>query len=1418
MKKIIACFCRGGNPLNYLCAVLLALALAPSAFGAPQYKAALTVQGYSGSSTLEDFPVLVRLSPQTIDGFSYSACAQNGSDISFVAADGETLLPYDIDTWDTTGTSLIWVKVPQVASSGTTFSIRWGDDTPPANTPADTWSAYNGVWHMNEADAKDSTANQHNGTADPAVTTVAAKLGSGANFPASATSSTSIKTADCPNSDFASAISFEAWACPANVKEERALFGKDSLATLKFKDGTTWFTTPSCLDFSSINARVEADTWYHLVIVFVPKQCAKLYVNGDLAKTQSDTKGFSNTTKSCPIILGGNQWNAQFYKGILDECRLSAAELSADWINAEYANTATDTFIAYGAAQTGGDAVRVKGSPSEIGAPSPAYGFSFGHMNGDPLSFSIADTVVAGDGTSTNYLSGWLFEAVDTETRVRTPIASSEDTGAAVSSYSGTFASYSEFTWLWEKRDAFGITGDVMVAANGGSYLDVAVDIGLGYAPDASATLTVEYGTTSDSLDKNVSKAVSEAGSAIVRIPRLQPNTPYFFKATLDDGNGALDETAVTQLTTSGFSTGKRRIEYVEGTGTQWVDTGYTPTPSTRTVMDFQFTDTTVQARVFGIGIGDLIYTAYINGNGYYGYSLANTGTWMAIDALNRVDRERHLYDFNYIDGNDNHAYTVYSTNGTSLTVSPLEGTATKTATYTLPLGAWRYQNSADTPCNNISKHRIYSARIYEGDELKFALSPIASDSGDVMFYDSVSKRIFVSAGIKQNDLPYTIGGPSVSASLAVENDERVIALSFLAAPMDRPLLIAYGPEFAGDDPADWATTEAVATVPAGATSATVPLPATWGDDDALVARCYFDDGTDFPLWSDTVVWSDDTLPVLDNIAVDGTGGDTLVVSGTLQSFPGDDCTITVHTGASADSLTETWSELPGSVMTEAGNFSLTLYENDTTSSRYITPGSTVFVSIQASSGGKVARTPVISVQTKGAPVFGATSNDDLNNITFTGNLSGLGAGGSAVVTLYVGTANNADSLEAVETPKKITGTSNFTFTHAFPELDKTYYWQFRAVSTTAGGTPRETRSAVKSCRQNEKATYTWKADGNGNWNGDWEDPAHWSANMSPNKGYPQSSGSIAQFANCTLEHPVTVNVNGKYSLSRLRFWGSDNGSKIVFAGTGRDASGFTSGYDQSAVASNTEVEFRDMTLNASGDWEVLRNTAKTNVTFRVVRSEMAVGKYFALSANTCRLEVLEGSEFIAPGKLNMGGRGTVMVVDDSTVTAASAGMGIIFNADVSEKGEIEVRLRGRNAKINAGSFYTYSATSGQFGARVILEVPKEGFASAPIEMTSTKKFCEDKTGSGKTIIFEVDAKSPALAKSNRLLENMVVLDSTKPGGIASGAVPEYIGVVPSRNGKSSGAFKFDDTASPKKILLDLQGFGAVRGTMILVR
>ena len=672
MKKIIACFCRGGgNPLNYLCAVLLALALASAASAAPQYKAALTVQGYSGSSTLENFPVLVRLSPQTVEGFSYSACKSGGSDISFVAADGETVLPYDIDTWDETGTSLIWVKVPEV-SNGTMFSIRWGDDDPPANTPADTWAGYKSVWHMDLTTENNKyvtydvidgykveaqTQDQFNGpgagpvggcyhnednTANRGMRGYVA-AGFQATTTSVATYSLWVKQiggtclSGYPDQATYPKIKWGSWGnCGSALCTKSSVSSTDGISidlegkanqlntmVVRCKGNndvtTTTITIPSIYD----------KAWHHLVLTFDGTE-RRFYVDGVVQPGFTANTTFNNPANNNSINFGCRADNANkdcMWTGDLDEIRFRDAHSSADWVAAEYANVVNADFLAYGAAQAGDGTIWVKGAPVEAGMPTPAYGFNAGYSANDQVSFSMAATEVPGEGTVTNYLAGWLFESVDTATQARTTIASSDDPGAAIGSYTGTYAGYSEFTWRWDVRDAVGL-GALSAAVNRGTSIDLAVEVtGLGYAANASATLTVAYGLVADDLDKTATANVSARGTATVPIPRLQPGTIYYFQATLDNGVDAPVVSAIVPITAASLSTGMRRIEYIEGTGDQYIDTLYKPTPATRALVDFQYTAKSGNTSVFGLATGDMSYSFLANSQGYWAYCVADSNS-----------------------------------------------------------------------------------------------------------------------------------------------------------------------------------------------------------------------------------------------------------------------------------------------------------------------------------------------------------------------------------------------------------------------------------------------------------------------------------------------------------------------------------------------------------------------------------------------------------------------------------------------------------------------------------------------------------------------------------------------------------------------------------------------------------------------
>ena len=151
----------------------------------------ILVDGYAGgTTTLTDFPVLIHLREPLCDnsgavtnglpGFTYANAGVDGSELRFVSLENDAaykadettrdrtkdaLIPYEVETWNTKGESLVWVKVPKIKDRTTKFRMYWhrrpGETVIADKLASETWSDYKAVLHLNETDGTytDSTGN-----------------------------------------------------------------------------------------------------------------------------------------------------------------------------------------------------------------------------------------------------------------------------------------------------------------------------------------------------------------------------------------------------------------------------------------------------------------------------------------------------------------------------------------------------------------------------------------------------------------------------------------------------------------------------------------------------------------------------------------------------------------------------------------------------------------------------------------------------------------------------------------------------------------------------------------------------------------------------------------------------------------------------------------------------------------------------------------------------------------------------------------------------------------------------------------------------------------------------------------------------------------------------------------------------------
>lgn len=138
----------------------------PSAFK-KSVEITLATDALAGVAT--GVPALVRLDKSAIDGFDYGDFSlPNGGDLMFFDANG-TPLPHEVDTWDETGESLVWVKLASTVEN-TKIVMYYGNGTVSSEEPEDVWTDYVGVWHFEESTAA-TTAYSYGTYANSTATT-----------------------------------------------------------------------------------------------------------------------------------------------------------------------------------------------------------------------------------------------------------------------------------------------------------------------------------------------------------------------------------------------------------------------------------------------------------------------------------------------------------------------------------------------------------------------------------------------------------------------------------------------------------------------------------------------------------------------------------------------------------------------------------------------------------------------------------------------------------------------------------------------------------------------------------------------------------------------------------------------------------------------------------------------------------------------------------------------------------------------------------------------------------------------------------------------------------------------------------------------------------------------------------------------
>lgn len=381
---------RSDKMKRFFLAVLLAAALpasaaidiesiAPAGFSRG---VAMTVNGYTGTSTLENFPVLVRISESSISGFDYDDMmfGWDGTDIAFTDAEGNPLA-YEIDTWVENGESLVWVRLPEV-TQGTEFGFFYHSaDSGKLLESESPFSEYTGVWHLNETGSgQDETIIYDASTNN--------LLGVAAGIAASRTNGKVGGAWQINNAYLRQDTAIRIDCSEPAKKAATDLLGSDftvstwllPLGKIGTKSGIAWnvlmsrrstFDTPAWgLQFhenakvlrvsssSTGNGNWSTETldaiaqnqWGKLDVVYHGTKF-DLYFNGSPVAMNAALHGNLPAQQGTEPIMLGNMsqlMSERAFWGELDEVRLSPGFRSSDWVKADFDTVNSSDFLQAG--------------------------------------------------------------------------------------------------------------------------------------------------------------------------------------------------------------------------------------------------------------------------------------------------------------------------------------------------------------------------------------------------------------------------------------------------------------------------------------------------------------------------------------------------------------------------------------------------------------------------------------------------------------------------------------------------------------------------------------------------------------------------------------------------------------------------------------------------------------------------------------------------------------------------------------------------------------------------------------------------------------------------------------------------------------------------------------------------------------